>query len=306
MSSSPTRPLKLVHVSDIHFWQYAVNPRRLFSKRLLGMAALLVRRARKFRLERVEEIVDRVLSLRPDHIVITGDLTTTALPAEFRAAKRALGPWLVDPQKVTILPGNHDRYTVRAHRDHRFEEFFGDFAPSPTYPWLRWLDGETAILALDPTRAALTARGRLPERQLETAREVIARADSRFRRLIVACHYPVDAPSAFRNELAGKNLMHPDPLARWLSTLGPHLYCCGHVHAAWAFSPESIPNQLCLNAGAPLLRDRTGRRPPGFLEIEIAGRDVTVHHHAWTGTDWEVVALHQSRAFFPERPPAVV
>ena len=28
----------------------------------------------------------------PDHILITGDLTTTALPAEFRAAEAALGP----------------------------------------------------------------------------------------------------------------------------------------------------------------------------------------------------------------------
>ena len=27
-----------IHVSDIHFWQYAFNPLQLFSKRLLGMA----------------------------------------------------------------------------------------------------------------------------------------------------------------------------------------------------------------------------------------------------------------------------
>ncbi|MBV8126334.1 MAG: hypothetical protein JO114_01565 [Planctomycetaceae bacterium] len=73
-----------------HFWRYALNPLQLFSKRLLGMASLVVRRARKFRLERVEEVVERVLSLHPDHILITGDLTTTALPTEFRAALREL------------------------------------------------------------------------------------------------------------------------------------------------------------------------------------------------------------------------
>ena len=33
----------------------------------------------------------------------------------------------------------------------------------------------------------------------------------------------------------------------WLGGIGPHLYCCGHVHAAWAFRPPTIPNQLCLN-----------------------------------------------------------
>src|SRR5271166_3018009 len=105
--SLDSRPLRLIHVSDIHFWQYALNPLQLFSKRLLGMASLLVRRARRFRLERVHEVVDRVISLNPDHILITGDLTTTALPAEFRAARRALGHLLNDPERVTVIPGNH-------------------------------------------------------------------------------------------------------------------------------------------------------------------------------------------------------
>ena len=110
--SSQTGKLRLIHVSDIHFWQYALNPPQLFSKRLLGMASLLVRRARRFRLERVQDVVERVIGLKPDHILITGDLTTTALPAEFRAAKRALAPWLDVPGQVTVIPGNHDRYTV--------------------------------------------------------------------------------------------------------------------------------------------------------------------------------------------------
>jgi len=293
------RPLRLVHVSDIHFWQYALNPLQLFSKRLLGMASLLVRRARKFRLERAEEVVERVLSLNPDHILITGDLTTTALPAEFRAARRALGPWLQDPEKTTIIPGNHDRYTVGAHRDHRLEQFFGEFAPAGAYPWLRFLDADTAILGLDPTRAGLTARGRLPEPQLERARELIAGPAQTVRRLIVACHYPVDVPPPYRQDLVSKNLINAETLSRWLATIGPHLYCCGHVHAAWAFVPDRIPGQLCLNPGAPLLRDRTGHRPPGFLEVLIAGHDVIVTHHAWTGNTWEVLPLHRAHSFFP-------
>ncbi len=96
-------------------------------------------------------------------------------------------------------------------------------------------------------------------------------------------------------------------VADWLATLGPHLYCCGHVHAAWAFVPPDLPNQLCLNSGAPLLRDPTGLRPPGFLEIELHDRDVSVLHHAWVGDDWEVRPLYQDPAFFPapERSPSL-
>src|SRR3974377_2015502 len=105
--SLDSRPLRLIHVSDIHFWRYALNPLQLFSKRLLGMASLLVRRARKFRLERVEQVVERVVSLQPDHILLPGDPPTTALPAEFRSARRALEPWLGDRDRTTVLPGNH-------------------------------------------------------------------------------------------------------------------------------------------------------------------------------------------------------
>ncbi len=131
--------LRIVHLSDIHFWQYTINPLRLLSKRLLGMASLLLGRARRFRLERVPELVDRVQELDADHILITGDLTTTALPAEFRAARAALADWLADAERVTIIPGNHDRYTLYAHYSRRFEQYFGEFAPQTTFPWLRRL-----------------------------------------------------------------------------------------------------------------------------------------------------------------------
>ncbi len=157
-----------------------------------------------------------MLTLQPDHILITGDLTTTALPAEFKVARRALAPWLLDPTKVTVLPGNHDRYTPGSHRARLFEKSFGEFAPKSVFPWLRFLDGHTVILGLDPTRASLTARGRLPEHQLGRAKELVAGLDPGFRRLIVACHYPLDVPADHRRDLARKNLINAEELV-WLA-----------------------------------------------------------------------------------------
>lgn len=305
MPCSSSRPLRLVHVSDIHFWQLAFNPLQLLNKRLLGMGSLLVQRARKFRLERIEQVVDRVISLEPDHILITGDLTTTALPAEFITARRALAPWLTDPEKSTVIPGNHDRYTPGSHRARLFEKSFGEFAPAASYPWLRFLDDQTAILGLDPTRASLTARGRLPERQLGRAKELVAGMDPAIRRLIVACHYPLDAPLGYRRDLASKNMINAEDVTAWLAKVGPHLYCCGHVHAAWAFTPPRIPGQLCLNAGAPLLRDHSGDRPPGFLEVLLAGPQVVVNHHSWKEGTWQNLPLHHSSSFFPAPPERV-
>ena len=57
--------VRIIHLSDIHVWRYAFNPLQLFNKRVVGMAELVSGRARKFRLERLRAVVDRVLRLGP-------------------------------------------------------------------------------------------------------------------------------------------------------------------------------------------------------------------------------------------------
>ena len=135
-----------------------------------GMVELLLGRVTRFHLERLGAIVDRVLSLEPDHVVITGDLTTTALPSEFREARRLLAPLLTVPSESRWSPGNHDRTTRRSFRTRRFEGTFGTFMPAAAFPWLHQLDDETAILGLDPTRPHFSPRRQLPEDQLQAAR----------------------------------------------------------------------------------------------------------------------------------------
>ena len=162
----------------------------------------------------------------------------------------------------------------------------GAFAPAGPYPWLRHLDEATAILGLDPTRSHLSARGLLRLDQLARAEALVADPSTRPRRLIVACHYPAVAPERYRRELAMKRMVNAEAARKWLATIGPHLYCCGHIHAAWAFVPDEIPDELCLNSGAPLLRDSSGELPPGFLQIDLEGDDVTVTHHVWSVDRW--------------------
>jgi len=283
--------MRIVHLSDIHIWRYTWNARRLMGVRAFWMMELYLGRARRFRLERLGAVVDHVLSLKPDHVVITGDLTTTALPSEYLEVRRLLAPLLTDPLRVTMVPGNHDRTTRRSFRTRRFEGTFGPFMPAASFPWLRWLDDETAILGLDPTRPHFSPRGRLPKAQLEKAQALTADPAERPRRLIIACHYPVVAPSRYQRELHFKRMVNDQAVRSWLVGIGPHLYCCGHVHAAWAFQPHSLPNQICLNAGAPLMSDPTGLRLPGFLEIGLEEDAVTVTHQAWSGTGWKAVPM---------------
>ena len=95
-------------------------------------------------------------------------------------------------------------------------------------------------------------------------------------------------------------MINARPSAAGSATLGPHLYCCGHVHAAWAFGPPRSPTSSA-STRAPLLRGHSGLRP-GFLEIELDGPDVSVHHHAWTGEAWEVQMLDRRTDSSPSTP----
>jgi len=314
-------PLRIVHLSDIHFWRIEIGPRDLFSKRIVGSVSLLLGRARAFKLDRLPAVIERVLSLQPDHVVISGDLTTTASEREFQDARAGLAPLLEDPRRATIVPGNHDRYTDEAQRSRRFEEYFGEFTGGPEFPWLRHLDHQTAILGLDPTRADLTARGHLPESQIVAAHHLLGGQltpdpdgsgevhvgvpPHKPRRLIVLCHYPLTAPPIYLLELHPKRLTNAWVLGEWLRLLGPHLYCCGHIHAAWAFRPLDLPEQLCLNAGAPLMHDPRGFRSPGFLEILLDGDSVSVVHHCWRRKQktWDALPLIDVADFFAEAHP---
>jgi len=288
--------MRIIHLSDIHVWHWPEHPRQLLSKRLVGVASLLAGRARRFPQDRLPDVIQRVASLKADHLLITGDFTTTALPSEFAAIRASLEPAIQSTARLTVVPGNHDRYTRGSVRNLLFERTFSEFLPTPGFPWINILDQETVILGLDPCRHHASATGFLPPTQLEQAQELLAR--KKWHRVIIACHYPVDAPTPQLAHLKSKRIVNANGLIRWLSSIGPHLYCCGHIHKTWAFDSLKIPGQLSLNPGAPLLVDHKHRSEPGFLEITLANESVQVDHHGWDGSGWQVRSLIDRPGFF--------
>ena len=51
-------------------------------------------------------------------------------------------------------------------------------------------------------------------------------------------------------------------VAAWLAEIGPHLYCCGHVHAAWAFVPREPPRPALPERRRPLAPRPDRPAPP--------------------------------------------
>ena len=103
----------LAHLSDPHLGPIP-TPRliELINKRGLGLINWYRKRHRHHRADVLDAIVRDMHAQSPDHTAVTGDLVNVSLEAEFAAAAR----WLAQvgtPERVTLVPGNHDAYIRR-------------------------------------------------------------------------------------------------------------------------------------------------------------------------------------------------
>jgi 3',5'-cyclic AMP phosphodiesterase CpdA len=227
----------LAHLSDPHLGPLPL-PRlsELASKRLLGYANWRRSRHAVHRSEALEAIVADIRRSGPDHVAVTGDLVNIALPYEFERARRWL-EGLGAPDRVSLVPGNHDAYVGAAARDldrHWAPYMAADEQPAdaPPFPSLRRRGGVALVgLSTAVPTPLLMATGRLGESQIAHAIEMLARlGQARMFRVVMIHHPPV--PEPWRH----KRLIDAAPLRAALAAAGAELVIHGHDHVrslAW-------------------------------------------------------------------------
>jgi 3',5'-cyclic AMP phosphodiesterase CpdA len=180
-----------------------------------------------------------IRAFTPEHIVVTGDLTNIALPAEFIAARRWLNS-IGSASDVTVIPGNHDACVhVDWHRSlaHWAEFMSGsedargpEAAPSSVsdFPFIR-RRGQVAFIGLTsavPMPVTGTpAAGRLGARQIENMRQKLAALGREgVFRVVLIHHSPLPSISVRKALLDA-----PDFIAA-LADGGAELVLHGHLH----------------------------------------------------------------------------
>lgn len=197
----------LAHLSDPHILDLRDVPlhRMLLNKRLTGWVNLRLKRGHKHRPAVVEAMMADLRALSPDHVAVTGDLTNLALEPEFEAARAMIERLGMDPEQVSVIPGNHDLYTEGARRAGRFASFFAKYITSDLdvavdhaggrFPFVRLRD-DIALIGLSSAvpRLPLVASGHLGELQRRALREVLAHPEVLQRVPVVLSHHPVVDP----------------------------------------------------------------------------------------------------------------
>jgi 3',5'-cyclic AMP phosphodiesterase CpdA len=175
-----------------------------------------------------------------DQVVITGDVSNLALENEFELVRTFLADDLgLSPERVSMVPGNHDAYTGGAHRSRRFARTFAAYLssdladltpPGEIFPYVH-LRGPAAIIGLSTAlpRLPLIASGELGHRQLGALERILAHPEVRDRTPVILQHHPIhNAPSRAKRLLEG--LADAEDEARILGKLRRGLVLHGHLH----------------------------------------------------------------------------
>ncbi len=271
---------QLLALGDIHTYRLAVAPWRMLGKRLVGQLNLYLNRRHHFDRTVLALAARHIAEIKPDLLLMTGDLTSTALRAEFDDVAEQLSPiWSTTPSLV--LPGNHDRYTIGSTLRHTFERALaghgrqGGGILAPGFPHLRRLNARWQLLAIDAAvPRPLWSRGRLGGAQLAKIRTMLASL-GQDEGLVVACHYPmVDPPDTSQpaawghllgDRAALKTLLAPEVARR------PVIYVHGHIHRSWCevLPPGRLGGMVDVNAGALAMVGSEHRLGQGFWQLTL-------------------------------------
>ncbi|MEP9376515.1 metallophosphoesterase [Aquabacter sp. CN5-332] len=227
----------LAHLSDPHLGPIPeARISELLGKRFFGMMNWIGARRRNFGQATLAALLTDLLAQPTDHIAVTGDLVNVSLPAEFDTGATFLAS-LGTPDKVTVIPGNHDTYVHSAlsyHLEHWAPFLSGDETHPGTpldresFPFVR-RRGPVAIVGVStavPT-AYFLASGEVGGAQLERLRGILheLKKEGLFR--VVMIHHPPVGERHYH-----RDLRDAEAFRRVISEAGAELVLHGHDHRA--------------------------------------------------------------------------
>jgi len=229
--------LTIAHFSDVHLAPIAgLGLGHVNLKRALGFANWTLKRRKVHLRSVVDALTGDLATQQVDHVIVSGDLTNLGLPGEHAAALdwlRTVGP----PDKVSVVPGNHDIY-CRLWRDpgvERWRDYMTSDAEGMRYldaqaggfPYVRIVGG-LALVGLNsavPTRPFM-AIGKAGEPQLKALGRTLGRLRSDGRRILCIIHHPPLPGQADER----RGLVDAAELEAVLVQHAPDLVVHGHNH----------------------------------------------------------------------------
>jgi 3',5'-cyclic AMP phosphodiesterase CpdA len=255
--------------------------RQLAGTRILGLFSWHFKWKSEHRQTILDALLTHLQEMEPDHICITGDMTFTTLPAEVDTAAEWMSR-LGDPQRISLIPGNHDAYVTGAldYALTRWSRWMQDDEGRTGFPYLHHR-GPVDIVGLSSAVATPPAvsLGRIGQIQLEKTEALLNRIKADQRPCLLMIHHPPqDGAASPRRALSDRKKLQ-ELLARMPVDLVLH----GHLHypIRATLDTPSGPIPVLGAASASTLGNRKSVAHYHLIEIETAvGQTrMTVQHY---------------------------
>lgn len=245
----------ILHISDVHF-----GPPHL---------------------PRVAEGVHELAAkARPDLVVVSGDLTQRAKPAQFRAARGFVDRF---EAPTLVVPGNHDVPMYRAWE--RLLDPFGAYRrhfSSELEPVFR--DDELLVVGVNTAFQWTIDHGRVTRRHLDQAVERF-RAEGEERAKVLVAHHHFIPPPRFERQ---RVLRNADRAIEVFSGVGVDLILSGHKHQSYIanseeFYPSGRPPVVIVHSGTTTSsRGRGAEKAKNTCNwVRVERESITVSHLLW-------------------------
>lgn len=250
----------IAHVSDLHFG---------------GLADL----------EQIETLDSLIPTLRPNAVVISGDVTQRARHGEFQAA-RAFLRRMQATAPTLIVPGNHDVQWWRSPlgvlgsrvKYAKYRRYFGaDLHPVLEVPGAVLAGAVSAFglslasMSLNPND--LTVKGDLPRSETNRVGKIFEKIGDGRAKVLVLHH------NVLRGTISGRM-----GLTRWRSAqrrllkTGVDVVLCGHDHEEGA---GQIGGILPVSTAGTLSTRSRGGRPSVFNFVRIGSDRIQIEFYRW-------------------------
>jgi 3',5'-cyclic AMP phosphodiesterase CpdA len=261
----------LAHLSDLHLLEPEHGLRRGLPRRRLAYLSAGRRHDAEDRRRRALHALTAARKSGADHVLVTGDLTEDGIEAQYEVLAEVLDASGLAPERVTLLPGNHDLYAAGDAFAKALAGPLRAFAATST-PGVPVTLRDAAVLPVSTAVAQpyQLSAGAVGAPALESVTQLAEATRRSGRALILAMHHP-----------PAKRAM---PLMQWIDGLRDHaamravLAAHDHVHVVHGHTHEATDEGV-----------RPGATPRIFGTEAVVTSDTPVRfYHARHGRLWPV------------------
>lgn len=239
----------------------------------------------------MESVTERINAMKPDFVLIAGDLTAAGYEDEYVKAAALIAQ--IEPKKI-VIPGNHDARNVGwVH----FERYFGERYTS----YRQEFDAERAerlratgftVVGVDSSEPDVN-EGRVGRNRYQWIADHYEHPDDI--KIFAIHHHLVPVPGTGRERNV---VLDAGDLLAQLTSLDIDVVVSGHKHVPFFWGLNGI---MIANSGTCATRRLRGLTPSSWNELEIDGSTIKVFLHYPDGRrELAVIFSRKTRALTRE------